>query len=232
MSSADSAESSQVEPDPPSDSSSDPSSDTGRDRGERRALARPVATSDESSLALVALRDVAAFAVLLSLFGAADTWARTTGLVLAQCVVVLDGLLIGATSAALLHEWGHFLGARLGGGHSPIKPIASFPQVFDFDYKNNDAKSFRWMSVGGSVGNWGAVLLFGVALPLGSIGPDALVSGAVAFSVFTSCVEFPVIRKAARGMPGLQALRTIPKDFATRYLPQALGAGLVTFALL
>lgn len=191
-----------------------------------------VADRDEASIWLVALRDLALAAVLLTLFGAADTWARTSYLGIAKAVSVLDGLLVGALVAAVFHEWGHFIGARLGGGHSPLKPIKALPQVFDFDYQNNDAKSFRWMSIGGSVGNWGAVLLLAWAIPLVEVGPVALVSGAFGFSVFTALVEWPVIRKAAAGMDGLQALRTIPKDFVSRYLPFGLGSALGAFLFL
>jgi len=191
-----------------------------------------VAERDQASLALIGLRDLAAFAVLLSIFGGADTWARSTGLSLAGFVVVVVGLLGGAAASAVGHEWGHFAGARLGGGHSPTKPIKAFPQVFDFDYAGNSAKSFLWMSIGGSIGNWGVALLFAIALPLGTLGPDALVSGAVAFSVFTAFVEFPVIRNARAGMSGLQALSKIPKDFATRYIPHAVAAGLLIFVAL
>ena len=216
-----------------SDSSSHDAGAPSDAGGEKPGLSpRPVAEKDEASLALIALRDVAALSVLLSLFGAADTWARSSGLGLAQLVAGLDGLLIGAASAAVFHEWGHFAGARLAGGHSPLKPPTAFPQVFDFDYVGNDARSFRWMSIGGNLGNWGAVLFFVLCLPLGTIGPDALVSGAVGFSVFTALVEFPVIRNARNGMSGLEALGEIPKDFTTRYIPQALGAGLLTFLIL
>lgn len=206
--------------------------ESGTIAGDLARLGRmKIAEKDEAPLSLVALRDVAILSILLSLFGAADTWARSTGLWLAGTVSMVDGLLVGAASVALLHEWGHFIGARLGGGHAPIKPLKAFPQLFDFDYKNNDARSFRWMSLGGNLGNWGGVLWLVLALPLDSVGTDALVAGAVGFSVFTAFVEFPVIRKARQGASGLEALGVIPKDFATRYLPQSLGAALLTFLI-
>ena len=211
------------------DGGPDPETKTDAGRSSRPAS---LAESDEAPLALMALRDFAAFSVLLAIFGGADSWARTTGLGLAYFVTATFGALAGALTAGMWHEWGHFIGARLAGGRSPLKPIRSFPQVFDFDYERNTAKSFDWMSIGGNVGNWAAALCFALALPLGSIGPDALVAGAVGFCVFTSLVEFPVIRRSQAGMPGIDALRTIPKDFINRYLPYALGAGLLTFALL
>ncbi len=203
-------------------------------KAEAARSSRPakLAERDEAPLALMALRDLAAFALLLAIFGGADSWARTTGLGLAYFVSATFGALAGALTAAVWHEWGHFIGARLAGGHAPLKSIRSFPQFFEFDYERNAAKAFDWMSIGGNAGNWAAALFFALALPLGSIGPDALVAGAVGFSVFTALVEFPVIRKSQAGMPGIDALRTIPKDFTNRYLPYAVGAGLLTFALL
>jgi len=218
-----------IHPEPPPDP--EPEADGG-DKKTSSFGNRKVAEQDEASLRSIGLRDLAAFSVLLSIFGGADSWARTTDLALAHFVVVVVGLLGGAAAAAIGHEWGHFAGARLGGGHAPTKPVKAFPQVFDFDYKNNSPKSFLWMSIGGSLGNWGMALFFALALPLGSLGPDALVAGAVGFSVFTACVEFPVIKNARGGMNGFDALMQIPKDFTTRYLPQSLTAAFLTFIIL
>jgi hypothetical protein len=219
------------EPNPDPTGNTDPEAE--KTVGGSRGLRLPkVAEQDEAFLPLLALRDLAAFAILLSIFGGADSWARTTDLSLAAFVVVLVGWLGGAILAGLAHEWGHFAGARLGGGHSPTKPVKAFPQVFDFDYAGNPSKSFLWMSYGGNLANWGMALFLAIALPLGTLGPDALVAGAVGFSVFSACVEFPVIRNARAGMSGLEALGRIPRDFKTRYLPQAIGAGLLTFLIL
>jgi hypothetical protein len=202
-------------------------------RGAAKSRYPKVAEQDEASLFMVGLRDLVGASVLLSIYGGADSWARTTELGLAQCVVVVTGLFAGAAIAAMAHEWGHFMGARLAGGHAPTKRLAAFPQVFDFDYEHNPSKSFLWMSYGGSIGNWGTALLLAFALPLGiTLGPDALVGGAVGFSVFTAFVEFPVIARARAGMLGWDALMLIPKDFSTRYLWQAFSAGLLVFLIL
>ncbi len=129
---------------------------------EKQALSgffsKPVAEKDEASMTLVALRDVAILAALLSLFGAAEAWAQVSGLAFASLVATVDGLLVGAATCALAHEWGHFAGARLGGGHAPLKKISAFPQLFDFDYLNNEQRAFDWMSFGGNVAH--------VAIPL------------------------------------------------------------------
>ena len=203
------------------------------DRGEGLArLGADVSPKDEATLSLVILRDVALVAALLSLFAAAESWASVSGLALATLLSSVDGLLVGAATAAVLHEWGHLAGARLAGGHAPLKPIGGFFPIFDFDYKNNDAKAFDWMSIGGNAGDISVVLLFFFALPLTTPGAQALVAGAFGFAVFAGAIEFPVIRKARAGMTGIEALRTIPRGYLRRYSRWGLGAALVAFVLL
>lgn len=200
--------------------------------GAKVAKVAKVSAKDEATLSLVIVRDVAIVSALLSLFAAAEVWATVSGLALAALLSSVDGLLVGAATAAVLHEWGHFAGARLAGGHAPLKPIGGFFPIFDFDYENNDARAFDWMSIGGNVGDLSVVLFFFFALPLTSPGAAALVAGAFGFAVFAGAIEFPVIRKARGGMTGIEALRTIPKGFLRRYSRWGVGAALVAFLLL
>lgn len=195
-------------------------------------LMAPVAEEDEASLALVILRDVALASVLLTLFGAAETWSGYSGLALAALVATVIGLLVGAATGALAHEWGHFAGARLGGGHAPLKPIRGLLPLFDFDYRNNASRAFEWMSIGGNLAHWAVVLLFLIAVPTTTAGSAALAAGAIGFAVFSSAVEFPVIRKARAGASGVEALASIPRDFVQRYLPAGLGAAALAFLIL
>ena len=193
---------------------------------------RKVAAKDEARLSLVILRDVAIASVFLSLFAAAESWATVSRLALATSLAVVDGLLVGIATAALVHEWGHFIGARLGGGHAPLKPLTKFPPLFDFDYERNDARSFLWMSYGGNIAHALLVVTYLMLIPTRSMGTAALVAGAFGFSVFSSLVEFPVIRQAQRGVPGLEALAVIPKNFVTRYLPWSIAAAFAAYAAL
>ncbi len=220
---------------PEAEATAGPGAESGApDDGDRlAALANAVvAEEDEARLSLVLLRDVAIVAALLSLFAAAEAWASQSGLGLARLLSVVDGLLVGAGVAAMFHEWGHFIGARLAGGHAPLKPVAAFLPLFDFDYANNDARAFDWMSIGGNAGDIGAVLLFFLALPHESSGIAALIAGAFGFAVFAGAIEFPVIRKARSGMSGLEALATIPRDFFERYVRWGLAAALAAYLLL
>lgn len=198
----------------------------------KKVFGGKVAEKDEASLKLVILRDVAIASVLLSVFAAAETWATVSGLAFAALLSTIDGFLVGAAAGALAHEWGHFAGARLGGGHAPLKPITGFLPLYDFDYANNDKKSFNWMGIGGNLAHWSVVLIFLVALPMNSPGTAALVAGAVGFAAFSSIIEFPVIRKSLDGMGSLESLGTIPRDFVSRTMPWAVGAAVLTFLVL
>lgn len=194
---------------------------------------RRVAARDEARLALVALRDVGVVAALLSLFAAAETWAMVSRLGFASLLSVVDGLLVGVATGALVHEWGHFAGARLAGGHAPLKPFRSFLPLYDFDYAGNDARSFLWMSYGGNLAHASLVLIYLLFVhSSGRVGTAALVAGAFGFAVFSSLVELPVIQQARRGVPGLEALGVIPKNFVSKYLPWSLVAAFAAYAVL
>jgi hypothetical protein len=193
---------------------------------------RRVAAGDEARLSLVILRDVAIGAGLLSLFAGAEGWATVSPLKLASLLSVVDGLLVGVATAALVHEWGHFVGARLGGGHAPLKPLKQILPLYDFDYANDDGRGFLWMSYGGNIAHVALVLIYLAFAWTGSVGTVALVSGAFGFAVFSSMVEIPVIQQARRGVPGMEALGVIPKDFVSRYLPWALGAAFAAYVVL
>lgn len=200
--------------------------------GLEAAFERGVAAKDEASMLLVALRDAAILSGLLSLFAAAEAWATVSGLAFASLLATIDGFLVGALTTALAHEWGHFAGARLAGGHAPLKPLSGFLPLFDFDYRNNDRKAFEWMGFGGNIAHVAIPLVYFLALPTDGPGAAALVAGAAGFAVFSSLVEWPVIARSREGMPGLEALGTIPRDFFQRYAPWAVGAAFLLFLVL
>jgi len=196
-----------------------------------QAFSGGVAEQDESSLRLVVLRDVAIVSGLLSLFAGAEAWAALSGASLASLVSVVDGFLVGAATCALAHEWGHFAGARLGGGHAPLKPISGFLPLFDFDYAHNGKRAYEWMGIGGNLGHLAIPVLYFLALPMQGPGQAALVAGAAGFAVFSSIIEWPVIQKSRAGMGALESLGTIPRNFVQRTTPWAVGSALLLFFL-
>jgi hypothetical protein len=198
----------------------------------KKTFSGPVAEKDEASMLLVGLRDVAIISALLSIFGAAEAWAQVSGLAFASLIATVNGFLVGAATCALGHEWGHFAGARLGGGHAPLKPLSGFLPLFDFDYANNDKRSYEWMGIGGNLAHLSIPVLYFFAIGATGPGTAALIAGAVGFAVFSSIIEIPVIRKSRAGMGSLESLGTIPRDFVQRTMPWALGSAALIFLVL
>ena len=209
--------------------SSNPETDPASPESASNEAANP---GDASKLSLVVLRDIAIVAAGLSLFAAADTWHSLTGTALSGALSIVDGLLVGVLLTALLHEWGHFAGARLSGGRAPLRPVKGFLPLFDFDYANNTRQHFQGMSIGGNVAHWLVVVVLLLGLPLASVGQIAIVSSAFGFAIFASSIEFPVIRHVARGKSGLEALAKIPKDFLRRNGTYGVIAALLAFLVL
>lgn len=190
------------------------------------------APADASSLPIVLARDVALLAAALSLFAAADAWHALSPSGLSSALSLVDGLLVGLAFGALLHEWGHFAGARLSGAAAPLRPATGFLPLFDFDYAGNSQEHFRAMSIGGNVAHWLVVAILLIELPLTTLGQAALASGAFGFAVFASSVEFPVIWHSYHGLSGTEALAKIPRDFLPRYGTYGLLAALAIFVFL
>ena len=142
--------------------------------------------------------------LVLSMWAAADTWQAVTGLALAGLLSVLTAFLAGFVLGTLVHEWGHFLGARrAGAGYTiPGKPGLF---VFNFDFARNSASQFLTMSYGGQVGGALAVLLLWLAVPTDTAGRAMLVAAAGGGAVFAAAIEWPVIRAVrAGGEPAVQ----------------------------
>lgn len=188
--------------------------------------------ADATKLWIVVARDVAILAAGLSLFAAADAWHTLTGTALSATLSIVDGLLLGAVLSGLVHEWGHFSGARLFGSRAPLRPATGFLPLFDFDYAGNTREQFQAMSIGGNVAHWGVVAVLLLGLPLSTLGQMALASSAFGFAVFASSVEFPVIWHAHRGASGIEALAKIPRDFIVRNGSYGVIAAFVGFILL
>ena len=74
-----------------------------------------ITIKSEPALERMLLRDVAVMLAAISIWAAADTWYTVTGLAIAQVIAVADAALAGVIVAVLLHEWGHYAGARISG---------------------------------------------------------------------------------------------------------------------
>ncbi|NQZ96816.1 MAG: hypothetical protein HRU01_09920 [Myxococcales bacterium] len=188
--------------------------------------------ADAAPVLQLAQRDGAIALAALSIWAAADAWHATTGLALASLLSLANGIAAGILLDRLGHEWGHFAGARWGGGIAPTLPIASFFPIFNLDMERSPHAAFRAMSVGGNVGHWLVVLLLVTFIPLDTAGRLALVSSAFGYAVFASLTEFPVIRRAFAGAAPAESFKGLTGAVLKRNRWLGAGAGLLLFLVL
>ena len=133
----------------------------------------------------------------LTLWGAAEAWAQTTGWVIAGLAAVANAVIAGTVIASTLHEWGHFAGARLADAPSPVldAPRNHF-FMFDFKMADADVRQFTWMSWGGILVPWVLVLAALILIPVGLTSGAALIATLVAKATAASHFEVPIVRDA------------------------------------
>lgn len=133
----------------------------------------------------------------LTLWGAAETWAQTTGWLIAGFAAVANAVIAGTVIASILHEWGHFAGARLSDAPSPVLDAPrDYFFMFDFKMADADLRQFTWMSLGGILTPWVLVLLALFLVPIGLTSGAALVATLLAKAVAASHFEVPIVRDA------------------------------------
>jgi hypothetical protein len=183
--------------------------------------------SDFDRRMLLAVGHLLIGAATLALWAAADAWQSVTGLFAGAVLSVLLAVPAGVVFSTLVHEWCHFLGARLAGASYRV-PARFGLFVFDFDYRANGVERFRLMSYGGQAGSVLAVLLLWLALPLDTAGRAMLLSAAIGSGVFGALIEWPVLARVGAGAEPLAALGEIDK--ALLYRSAATGSA-VTLGL-
>lgn len=174
-------------------------------------------------LLLHAITHASAFVLLL--------WAAFHTTDIAGIVIAL---IAGIACSHILHEWGHYLGARLSGALVTIKPKLS-PLFFDFDYLKNNPRQFLWLSAGGPAGN---LVLIGVTLlmlPLDNLVQQFFLATLIGKLVYVITLEGPVtIGILAGGKP----LEVLGKHFGQgkplfrRCMMLGAFSGLLVFSLL
>ncbi len=170
----------------------DPSIKQGNDVDDR--LAR-----DRARLKKVGLRHSATVLAALTLWGAADAWAISSGWLLADTVAILNAILAGTVIAYIAHEWGHFTGARISGAVSPVlkEPVSFF--MFNFKDELNTQGQFLSMSAGGPFANWSLFILIFILLPLDTWSQALFLATTFAIAVSVSVFDFPIINRVMYG---------------------------------
>ena len=129
-----------------------------------------------------------------TLFGAATLWAEASGLLIAHLVALGNAFVVATFTASIIHEWGHFLGARLAGSEVRVfsKPKRLY-FIFEFDMKANTPDQFEWLSIGGISANWLYALLLLILIPVASWAHALLIAVAFTRAVNVSLFEVPVL---------------------------------------
>jgi len=170
----------------------------------------------------------------LTLWGAAASWAESSGWALASFAAAGTALVAGSVIPSVLHEWGHFTGARLSGAVSPVleEPRDHF-FMFDFKMGENDVRQFTWMSWGGILAPWLVLLLAAVSVPWGAAGAAVLLATLLYKAVAVTVFEGPVVSAAGRsGDPGAELGRSVRAGGLKRGRDVGLMAGAICFVLL
>lgn len=138
-------------------------------------------------------------AVMLALtaWGAADTWATVSNWGLAHVVAIVNAIVAASVVTGILHEWGHYAGARLAGSETDVlkKPVGYF-FMFNFPFDKNDQRQFLWMSWGGIVVPWLLVVLTATLIPIDTASRTMLLAVFVTRAAQVSFFEVPVARRA------------------------------------
>ena len=172
---------------------------------------------------------LAALAVHAGLVGVAlfvgwvvDVWARTSGSFLVDGIGLVVGFGVGLVVVGLLHEWGHYAGAKLSGALAPrTRATAIFP-VFLFDIERNSTAQFVAMSSGGQLAQWAITILFLVGGD-DSAAAHGLQAGMLFSAVAASALEAPILVDALRRGSGIEAWQA--------YLPNRGAIGKRSFGI-
>lgn len=169
----------------------------------------PVATTTGGiSTSLVALTHLGITLFLLVLFAATNHWALASSQTPATVISVLAGLLAGAITTTLVHEWFHYAGARLARGHCR-RPQRINLFAFDWDFQRNTRGQFLVMSYAGTLGSAVAIAVLWAVLTLDSPGAVALLAAAFGSLGFAAAIEWPVLARVQAGGDPLAELSKI-----------------------
>ena len=173
-----------------------------------------------------------AVAAAIGIWGSTNQWALSSDLLIAQLTSLGLAFAAATVMASIIHEWGHFAGAKLSGSIAPVlKKPARFYFMFNFDMENNSSDQFLAMSLGGIIANWALVVLMLVLIPLTNFGAAFLVAVLVAKAVNVSFFEVPIVMQVRNGEDPQTALTTRLEEYGLKQLPGYILGALTFLAL-
>ncbi len=180
-----------------------------------------------------AIYGVAAVASL-TLYGAAHTWATSSGLSIALATGVAAAFIAGMVLSSIFHEWGHYAGAALSGSTIKIADAPSDYYFFlGFNPKKNSPRQALWMTWGGLTGSWLLVIGVLTLVPLNSWMSAVLLATAVGRAVNASYFEMPIAWRTQQGDDFKQALNDRLESPGTIKTPGLIvGMGMMAVGLM
>ncbi len=154
------------------------------------------------------LRDTLIISALaVTLFGL-HTWHVDANGWLSGAVVAVGGFVTAYITCYILHEWGHWAGARLAGAKVGLGPYNQ-PLLARFDPATHSRTQFLALSWGGVAGYvMVATLCMAIWLALREqLAAAALAVGGLAFLVQSLAVDLPQIVKVTNGADALETNR-------------------------
>ncbi len=201
-----------------------------RDSTEAGLSSAPSGNDVDRRMNLVIAHTLASLTAL-SLWAATDAWQAVTGFAAASFLSVLAAIPAGVVFGTVVHEWGHFLGARLAGARYTIPDrVGLF--VFNFDFGANSVSQFFSMSWGGQIAGAFAVFLLWAALPLDTAGRCMVVASAFGAFMFAGMIEWPVLKRTRESGNPLAELSRINRATLYRSGGTGLMAALLAWILL
>ncbi len=147
------------------------------------------------------IRDGLLFTAAYFLWHATAGWYTADPYWLPAILIAVFSFSTAYAACYIMHEWGHYFGARLSGANIPVAPVGNILLGL-FDPRQHTVRQFQWMSLGGVAAYTITAILFAVtyqpALPL-----QALTLGGVAFVAQSWSVDLPIIWRVQRGAPVL-----------------------------
>ena len=165
----------------------------------------PEGKTDESSFLLALLRDLSIGAVGVGGVLGAYAWSEASSFAYAWPIGALLGALGTLIASSVLHEWGHYLGAKFTGGHAPRNGLAQVFPMFHFDMDNSSALQAAAVGIGGNVVLVLVLLAGWIVFEDGSAAGAGVRLVSVFFVASNAFFEWPIIFDTLRRGDGAAA---------------------------
>lgn len=173
-----------------------------------------------------------AVVVALTLFGAAHTWATSSGWPIALVTGVAAAFIAGMVLSSIFHEWGHYSGAALAGSQIKIaEQTSDYTFFLGFNPKKNSTRQALALTWGGITGSWLIVFAVALLVPMTSWISAVLLATLAGRAVNASYFEVPIAWRTHHGYDFKSALNERLESPGTVNVP-GLIAGLALLPVL